>query len=187
MKRLLITFLMFLSFHFVYSQVCLGSFTHFPQKKGKRYNPALAIAKINNDYLLAFRYIDPSSYANFDEESVLLIKLGDDKVYKLSLNKNCGVQNEYENEWLGLVRGGMAHYYISIVYFNINQDLIGKILEKENIKKIRVSFTNGDLKDWDIDTKYQPMLTKGLYESYSEVEKEYEIRKNNIDNVEDGF
>ncbi len=178
---------MFLSFNFVYSQVCIGSFTHFPQKKGKRYNPALAIAKVDSDYLLALRYVAPSSYANFDEESVLLIKFGDDKVFKLPINMSCGVQNEYDNEWLGTLRGGMAHYYKSFVYFNVDQVIIGKILDKENITKIRVSFTNGDLKDWDIDTKYQPVLTMGLYDSYNEVEKEYKIRKNNINNVEAGF
>ncbi len=187
MKRLLITFLMFLSFNFVYSQVCLGTFASFPQKKAKRYDPSLAIAKIGNDYLLALRYVEPSSYAQFDEESVLLIKFEDDKVLKLPFNKEHGVLNEHDEEWLGLIRGGLANYYISNVFFDVNNDFLGNLLDKKNIIKIRVSFTNGDLKDWDIDAKYQPVLTKKLCESYSEVEKEYEIRKKNIENVESGF
>ena len=56
-----------------------------------------------------------------------------------------------------------------------------------NIKKIRVSFTNGDIKDWDIDVKYQTKLIQGLNESYVIVESKDTVRKGNLNDVESGF
>jgi hypothetical protein len=61
------------------------------------------------------------------------------------------------------------------------------INKKQNIKKIRVLFTNGNVEDWDIDKKYQPKLIKGLIESYDVVNSVQEIRKEKINNVEAGF
>lgn len=63
----------------------------------------------------------------------------------------------------------------------------GKCNNKEIIKKIRVSFTNGDIEDWDIDLKYQKKLTEGLSESYNIVETKDTDRKEKIKDVESGF
>lgn len=50
-----------------------------------------------------------------------------------------------------------------------------------------MSFTNGDIEDWDIDLKYQKKLTEGLSESYNIVETKDTDRKEKIKDVESGF
>ena len=58
----------------VYGQISVGSFTMFPNRKlwGVAYKPNIALGKINNQYLLVLRYVSPTTYASFDEESILL-------------------------------------------------------------------------------------------------------------------
>ena len=80
------------------------------------------------------------------------------------------------------------HLYKTFTSFDLDQENVDRIVKNhDNIIKIRVSFTNGDIKDWDIDQKYQPKLIKGLVESFNKVKSEDAVRKENLDDVEAGF
>lgn len=181
MKRIILSLFMLISITLCFAQIVHGPYTMFPKSKEPRtsYNPKLAFGKIDDQYLLILLYIDAVKYALFDQESVLLLKFVDDSIVKLPISKIDLIIKEQDNEWAP---------YRTYTSFNINQDVIDKIVtKKQNIKKIRVSFTNGDLQDWDIDLKYQPKLIQGLSESYAKVKVEYNIRKENMNNVEAGF
>ena len=119
------------------------------------------------------------NYATFDENSVLLIRLGNDSIVKLPIyieNDRIAVFKDY-----GVFEN--VPYYQTITIFMVDDDVVKKIVEHgELIKKIRVSFTNGDFQDWDIDISYQQKLTKGLMNSYQQVVLENAIRKEKMDN-----
>ena len=188
MKRLLLSFTMLFSMSFCFAQATYGTYTKFPDKGlGTSYNPQLAFGKINDQYLLVLLYIDPTDYALFNEESVILLKFDDDSVAKLPISKLDDVTKDLETEWINIAKR-YFYYYKTYTSYDIEQDVIDKIVkEKLNIKKIRVSFTNGDIKDWDINVKYKPKFIKGLVESYNVVVAEDADRKEKLKNVEDNF
>lgn len=189
MKRSLFLLMMLLCTTGVFAQASYGSYTMFPNKKlaGSYYKPQLAFGKVNDKYMLVLYYTDPSNYASFDEESVMLLKFEDDSTVKLPISKADNVSKKYETSWNSLLKC-YNHFYMTFTSFDLEPETVEKIVMKKlNIKKIRVSFTNGDIKDWDIDAKYQPKLINGLVESYTKVESKDAVRKENIDDVESGF
>ena len=172
-----------------FSQASYGTYTMFPNKKlaGSYYKPQLAFGKVNDQFLLVLYYTDPSTYATFDQESVMLLKFDDDSTVKLPISKSDEVTKKYETSWNSLLKC-YNHFYETFTSFDLEQDVVDRIVkDQQNIKKIRVSFTNGDIKDWDIDLKYQPKLIKGLVESYNKVQSKDAVRKENIGDVESGF
>jgi len=172
-----------------YAQVSFGKFTMFPNSKlfGSAWKPQLAVGVADDQYLLLLRYCSPKDYASFDDESVLLIRFGNDSVVKLPLYSVETVTKDYKSEWNSAYKQ-YIHYYITLSPFVIEKSVLDKIVEEgEVIKKVRVSFTNGDVQDWDVDNKYQQKFTKGLTESYQQVISKDAVRKENIEDVEHGF
>jgi len=188
MKKILLIVVLTLVSFMSYGQVSYGSYTRFPNSKlfGLYYKPQLAFGKVNDEYLLVLCYTSPTSYASFDEESIMLLKLGDESTVKLSIF-DTEVIKDYETSW----NSGTKQYndfYKTYTLYTIDDTIVHKIVnDKEIIKKIRVSFTNGDIEDWDIDLKYQKKLTEGLSESYNIVETKDTDRKEKIKDVESGF
>lgn len=188
MKKMLLILLFVLVSVMSYGQVSIGSYTRFPNSKlfGLYYKPQLAFGKVDDIYLLALCYTSPTNYVSFDKESIMLLKFGDDSTAKLHIFDE-NVVKDYETSW----NSGTKQYndfYRTYACFIIDDSIVQRIVnDKEVIKKIRVSFTNGDIEDWDIDTKYQKKLTEGLNESYNIVEKEDSVRKEKINDVESGF
>ena len=171
-----------------YGQVSIGSYTMFPDSKlfGSAYKPQLSVGKVNDQYILSLRYVSPTTYASFDAESVLLIRLGDDSMVKLPFAKELDYEKKYENSYNKYT--GTSHFYITYSYYLIDADVLSRIVkDKEVIKKIRVSFTNGNVQDWEINEKYQQKLTEGLVDSYLYVESADAVRKEKMSNVESGF
>ena len=82
----------------------------------------------------------------------------------------------------------MSHFYITYSCYSINESVLNLIVkDRAEIKKIRASFTNGDVEDWDISQSYQTKLTTGLIDSFKQVEISNAVRKEKINNVESGF
>lgn len=174
---------------FCFAQASYGSYTMFPNKKlaGSYYKPQLAFGKVNDQYLLVLCYTDPSAYATFDDESVMLLKFEDDTTVKLPICQEDPVSKKYETSWNSLLKS-YNHFYETFTSFVIDDVNVQRVVKNRDlIKKIRVSFTNGDIKDWDIDLKYQPKLIDGLIKSYNMVESKDAVRKENIGDVESGF
>jgi hypothetical protein len=189
MKRKILFFLLLVFAVSSYAQASYGSYTMFPNNKawGSYYKPQLAFGKVNDQYLLVLCYTDPKAYASFDEESVMLLKFDDDSTVKLPISKSDEVMKKCESSWNSM-KSRNTYYYKTFTSFDLDQNTIDKIVkQKMNIKKIRVSFTNGDIKDWDIDVKYQTKLIQGLNESYVIVESKDTVRKGNLNDVESGF
>ena len=189
MKKMLLILLFVLVSVMSYGQVSIGSYTRFPNDKlfGLLWKPQLAFGKVNDVYLLALCYTSPTKYASFDNESILLLKFGDDSTVKLHLIDENTVKKDHETSWNAATK---QYYDIYKTYacFIIDNSTVQRIVnDKEVIKKIRVLFTNGDIEDWDIDAKYQKKLTAGLNESYIIVEIEDSARKEKINDIESGF
>lgn len=169
-------------------QTSLGEFTTFPDKKlfGLAYKPQIAIGKLDNEYIICLRYVSPKSYASFDKESVLLLRLNNDSIIKLAIIPELEITKKYDNSYNKY--SGMSHFYITYSYYSINESVLNLIVkDRAEIKKIRASFTNGDVEDWDISQSYQTKLTKGLIDSFKQVEISNAVRKEKINNVESGF
>ncbi|OYP53734.1 hypothetical protein [Segatella bryantii] len=189
MKKFFLLLMMLICFSTSFAQTSYGTFTVFPNKKiyGINFKPKLAFGKINANYVLVLKYSSKKAYAVFDEGSVMLLKFEDDSVLKLPINTFVEPQTDYKSEILEITNKVLEHY-ITYTLFDLDQEAIDRIInKKQNIKKIRVLFTNGNVEDWDIDKKYQPKLIKGLIESYDVVNSVQEIRKEKINNVEAGF
>lgn len=167
-KKALAMAAMLLSLSTSNAQVSFGSFTMFPNNKlwGSAYKPQLAFGKSNDQYLLVLKCTSPTDYASFDRESVMLLRLGNDSLVRLQIISEEAVVKDYKTSWNSSLKR-YDHFYSTYTCFIIDDKLVDLIVNNnEVIKKIRVSYTNGDVQDWDIDAKYQPKLTKGLIRSY---------------------
>ena len=187
MKKMLCVAVITLFFTNIYGQVSLGSFTRFPDSKlfGIAYKPELAIGKLNDQYVISLSYTSPKTYASFDEKSILLMRLDNDSVIRLPLAKELDVSEKYDNI---NTQYGICHLYITYTYYYINDETLDVLVKSDaTIKKIRVSFTNGDVEDWEIKDNYRAKLKKGLLKSFQQVESQDAIRKEKIDDVESGF
>ena len=172
-----------------YAQVSFGSYTMFPNNKlwGSAYKPQLAFGKQDDQYLLVLKCTSPTDYASFDGESLMLLRLGNDSLVRLQILSEEAVVKDYQTSWNSSLKR-YDHFYCTYTCFVIDNKLVDLIVNNnEVIKKIRVSYTNGDVQDWDIDEKYQPKLTKGLKKSYEKVESQDAVRKEKISDVEAGF
>ncbi len=187
MKKILFLLILTLVISTSKGQVSFGNYTTFPDSKlfGLAYKPQLAIGKLNDTYVLSLRYVSPEAYASFDEESVLLLKFNTDTTIKLPIVKEIDVVKKYENSYS---KYGTSHFYITYSVYFLDDDVLNFLIDENNaIKKIRASFTNGNVLDWEIKDNYQPKLTKGLITSYQQVETLNAKRKEKIDDVEAGF
>lgn len=189
MKKVFLIFVLMLSVSICFGQASIGSLTRFPNNKlvGLSYKPQLGVGMIGEQYLLVLRYTDAHAYRQFDENSVLLLKLKDDTVINLPICKELPVSEFYSTEYLTALKR-YADFYATMSSYPINEDVLFQIVANKNlIKKIRVSFTNGDVQDWDIDEKYQPKLVEGLTKSLKSAREQNAERKTKLDNVEEGF
>lgn len=187
MKKTLCIAVMALFFMNLQGQVSLGSFTTFPDSKlfGLAYKPELAIGKLNDQYIISLRYTSPKTYASFDEESILLMKLDNDSIIKLPIATEIDVVKKYDNSY---TKYGVSHFYITYTDYYIDDETLEVLVNSAaTIKKIRVSFTNGDVEDWEIKENYRAKLKKGLLKSFQQVEAQDAVRKEKIDDVESGF
>lgn len=186
MKKIFILFFMLISALSIFAQASYGTYTFLGGDfKGAYYKPKLAFGKVNDQYLLVLLYMDNRRYASFNDESVMLLKFDDDTTVKLPISKVDEVTKDYSTEW-GVNK--YWDYYKTYASFDIEEETVDRIVKKhQKIKKIRVSFTNGDIQDCEIKEKNQDKLINGLIKSYNEVEEDDTKRKTNLNDVEADF
>ena len=167
-------------------QVSIGNFTMFPNKKmmGSAWKPQMGIAKANDKYYLSICCTANNTYYSFDANSVVLIRFSDDSVEKLTLTPNIEVGKNYSNSYVGSV---LVSYYKTFSYYELSDSCLEKIKNKEHMKKVRITYTNGNLNDYDITDSYMSKFAEGLYNSYILVESSDAVRKQNMNDVESGF
>jgi len=189
MKKILVLLFVFACSISCFAQASFGPYTMFPNKKlaGSSYKPQMAFGKVNDQYMLALLVVKPGAYASFNEESILLLKFEDETIAKLPRAKGIEVEKDYASSWNSLLKT-YNHFYRTYTSFELDEKSLDRIVNKQQkIIKIRVSYTNGDVQDWDIDAKYQPKFIAGLLESYEKVESKDAVRKETINDVEAGF
>lgn len=189
MKRLFFVFIMFVYITHSFAQTSVGSFVRFPNNKlfGRLYKPSLTFIKSEEKMDLILTYVRSDGYASFDENSQILFKFEDGSIEKLPTWKPFATKNSYDSMWQSVTKT-YAHFYITNIGFDIDPEIINKIV-KDNVKitKIRILFSNGDFKDWEISKSYQKKLIKGLTKSYNEALIENKTRKSLLDNSEKDF
>lgn len=167
-------------------QVSIGDFTMFPNKKlsYSTWKPQMAIAKAYDKYYLCIRCTARNGYHSFDYKSVVLIRFEDNSVEKLTLTPNIEVSKKFKSSIAGTI---LIEEYTTYSYYELSESCYNKIDDKKRMKKIRITYTNGDLDDYIINTNYMDKLADGLYNSLMSVEDEDAFRKQNMNDVESGF
>lgn len=189
MKRLILSLLVLIGTLNIYSQVSVGTPVKFPDNifLALAYKPALTFIKSDDGVGLLLFYTRDDYYASFDEESVILLKFEDETIEKLPIYQPVYVHESYDSQYDSSLKS-ISHLYTTTVRFEISPEITERIVTRnEKIVKIRVLFSNGKVKDWDIKKSYRSKLTKKLVKSYKEANQNYIIQKENIDNVENNF
>ena len=169
-----------------FAQQTIGSFVMLPNSKlkGSYYKPQMALTKIQNSYFITVRCTCSNTYESFDSESVVLLKFDDESVEKLHISPLVEVSKKYSNTAIGST---IVDFYSTYSTYELSEECLKKIINKQQIKKVRLSFTNGNVKDYDITPNYMEKMAEKLYESYLIVESTDTSRKSVIQDVETGF
>lgn len=166
------------------AQFSVGKYVQFPDGgfTGSAYKPGLAIAQQKNDTVtknyVALHFTSSQDYADFDASSRLLIKFSDDSKSILPIYTH-PLATQYATrdfEYLG-----SAKLYSTYSMYVIDSVTLSKILSDNKIVKIRIVFTNGDIKDYFLDDFYQSKFIKKLKESYFEATGKNLVREKNMD------
>lgn len=188
MKKVLFTFILALLSISAYSQVTYGEYVNFPNNNfaNRKILPSLAFGKVDDQDVICLRYVNTDGdYASFDQSSQLLFKIGDEIIHIPMSKVDTNIEKKYDSMYAGSV---LCRFWITYTAFDMDKETVDKIVnQKQKITKIRVIFTNGENKDYDIKEKYQAKLTEGLIKSYQGVSSTDAVRKNNLDNDEAGF
>lgn len=164
MKKFFICIVLFLCVIPLRAQTSVGRYIKFPDAKmwGAFYKPQLAFGIIDDCNYLVLLCTNPNDYATFDEASRLLIRFEDGTVEKLPLDWEHGVERAYDNM---VVRSDISEFFQTYTCYKLEDEVIAKIEAGVKIIKIRVAFSNGNVRDFDIAEKYQSKLIAGLQTS----------------------
>lgn len=186
MKRIFLSLLFIITTLQSFAQYSVGSYVIFPDLKkwGINYKPRMAISKIGQSFYLNVCYKRTDHYEHFNSNSVLLLKFEDDSVDKLSILGNA---SEVYNCSISDYDAHLTEYYTTYTDYTLTDECLQKILDKKRIKKIRIVFTNGNFKDYDITPKYMGKMADNLIKSYEEVMLQDTDRNSIMQNAETGF
>lgn len=181
MKKFLFFIIFMLSVSFIgNAQFAVGKYTKFPNNKlsGNTWKPAIAFGRNYSVNILALYVNQSDDYAQFDEDSRLLIKMENDSVFKFHIILDYGVEKNFETSYNRYI--GRVDEYSTYTCYEVSDDFIKLINDGKLIKKIRIVFTNGTVADYDIDNGYMKKLTKGLQESYIKMEEKQKQKRKNM-------
>lgn len=147
-------------------------------KNGNTWKPAIAFGRNYSVNILALYVNQSDDYAQFDEDSRLLIKMENDSVFKFHIILDYGVEKNFETSYNRYI--GRVDEYSTYTCYEVSDDFIKLINDGKLIKKIRIVFTNGTVADYDIDNGYMKKLTKGLQESYIKMEEKQKQKRKNM-------
>ena len=163
-----------------------GPLYNFPDEKGGLKNlwkPALCWnlydCKLSDQHFTYERVrllmVASDTYFRFDSDSRILIRFSDGHVSTLHRNTKFAVKQIYENTSYGI-------FYKTLTDFDVDEETKRHLLNPEmGVVKIRVVFTNGNARDYDLPEKYQKKFTQHMIESYVTAMKMINIKHNNND------
>ena len=129
--------------------------------------------------LLTLLTVTSGDYHSFDSESRVLLRFTDESVSILRRDLNFEVERTYDNTWIS---GNLVDLRYSIVFLQLDSETRKKLFNQSlGIKKVRVVFSNGDAKDYDIKGKGVMKLPEELRASYVEATQDNNMRTQNSD------
>lgn len=167
-----------------------GEAMRFPKKGLTRmYNPSLGWiigqcklsdgTSINKESLFLITK-SPNNYDSFDADSRILIRFTDQSVSTLHRDLEFDVQKGYDN--LLFTTGLFINLYRTYVVFQLDSETREKLMNPSiGITKIRIVFTNGEVKDYELKGKRRMKFPKELRESYTQASIANKIRLHNSD------
>lgn len=179
MKRLLLFLTLLALSVSSYSQVSFGQFVMFPDAKlaGSMWKPQIDFVRINELDVIGIRTCADDTYYSFDADSRVLLRFADSTVVKLPIIEELDIQKDFNTQWVG---SSLIDQYVTFSFYSIEEDTIYKIVvDKIPIVKIRLVFTNGDIRDYDIPKNYQKKLVDGLIFSRNQAFTTNKVRKSN--------
>lgn len=163
-----------------------GPLYNFPDEKGGLKNiwkPALSwcisdckIGETRATYeVLRLLMVASDTYFSFDNDSRMLIRFSDGHVSTLNRNTNLKVLQIFENTSYGT-------FYKTLTDFEVDDETKSRLMNPEiGVIKIRIVFTNGNKRDYDLPEKYQKKFVQHMIESYKIAKQKIEIRHQNND------
>ena len=152
------------------------------------YNPALgwSIAQCNfsdgssiKKESLILITTNPNDYSSFDSDSRILIRFTDQSVSTLHRDLKSKVERKYDNMYMS---NTLYKFYKSYVRFQLDSETREKLLNPSiGIVKIRIVFTNGNVKDYELTGKRVMKFPEELRESYMQASNANKQRLNNSD------
>lgn len=180
MKRILLFIVLILLSTSSFSQVSYGRFVMFPDAKltGSMWKPQIAFVRIDSLDVICVRSIASDTYWDFDSESRVLIRFSDSTTFKLPIVPQFDIQKDYQVDFIGST---LLEQYITYSFYEIDEEVVAKIIYgRTPIVKIRLAYSNGTVRDYDIGKKYQEKLILGLIESHQIALQTNAIRKENM-------
>lgn len=145
-----------------HAQISYGKFVMFPDAKltGSMWKPQIDFMRLNEQDIIGIRTCASDTYHSFDSDSRVLLKFADSTTVKLPIIEEIEIQKDYKST---LVSSVVFDNFITFSFYEIDDETVDKIVNaRVPIIKIRLVFTNGNIKDYDIPTKYQAKLIEGL-------------------------
>ncbi len=177
MKKIFCLITIFYTVLLVSAQSSTGSFVMFPDGSlfGSAFKPKIAFYQdtdpiIKNFFILSVAKND--GYADFDENSRMLIKFEDGSKFTLPIL--AGVESR-DFSYISNIS-----VYNVLTMYRLDDQILEKIRNYESIIKIRIVYTNGDIDDYDIDESYQYKFIRKLNNSYNEVIEDNSQMKRNM-------
>lgn len=136
-------------------------------------------------YDLIFVVLSASDrYYEFPENSRMLIKFQDDKVFDLD---NFGdITKVYENLGWNSTLKKYVEVYKAGRHYILNEEVLTKLLN-EKIAKVRIELANGNFRDFEIEDKHAKKIQRTLAESYKSVLAAQKKRLENINDIHNNF
>lgn len=179
MKKFILLLLLTLLSVSGYSQVSVGKLVMFPDAKivGSVWKPQIGFVRMDERDILCIRTCNNDSYSNFDAESRVLIRFADSTMVKLPIIEELDVRKDFKTDW---VASSLVEFYTTYSFYDIEEEIVNKIVvDNIPIIKIRLVFTNGNIKDYDIHKNYQKKLVDGLVFSKTDAMSQNEVKKSN--------
>lgn len=106
------------------------------------------------------------TYYSFDEDSRVLIRFTDESVATLRRDIKSPIEKKYENMWMG---NSLMHFYHTYCRLNLDTETRQKLLNPAlGIVKIRIVYTNGLVRDYELKGKRISKFPEELRESYQQ-------------------
>lgn len=152
------------------------------------YNPALgwSISECNYSDGRSVKYESlllictaSDTYYSFNDDSRVLIRFTDESVSTLRRDLNSPIEKKYENMWMG---NTLMKFYHTYCRLNLDTETRQKLLNPTlGIVKIRIVFTNGNVRDYELKGNRVKKFPEELRKSFQQAAAGNKTRLHNSD------